>query len=104
MPGVAPTVLFPNYTSDGTNISIPISSLPGLSAAEAHPTTGDGREVLRILIETAYQQFKALSTKPTRMTFVKQSQSGVSEDVNRQPYNLSFEIANDPTLVAIAGD
>lgn len=41
----------PGYTSDGTNITIPIADIPGLTAPEAHTTTGDVRKLLYHLLE-----------------------------------------------------
>ncbi len=38
MAAITPNTLFPNMTSDGTNITIPITDLPGLTAAEVDPT------------------------------------------------------------------
>lgn len=66
----APTAIFPGYSSDGTNISIPISNLVGLSAAEAHATTGDFREVVLAVVRTAkaYLQGLASDSAPKAMS------------------------------------
>lgn len=45
-----PTNMWPGYTSDGTNITIPIAEIPGLSVAEANAVTGDWRDVFQALL------------------------------------------------------
>lgn len=49
--GKSPVEFIPNYSSDGTDITIPIASLPGLTAALADYATGDIRAVLACLLE-----------------------------------------------------
>lgn len=43
----APVNVWPGYTSDGANITIPISELAGLSVDEAGTVTGDWREIFQ---------------------------------------------------------
>jgi hypothetical protein len=50
-----PFLVWPGYSSDGTNITIPIADLPGLSAAEADATTGDWREILQAILRSSWQ-------------------------------------------------
>lgn len=45
-----PVRLLPSYTFDGTNLSFDIADLVGVSAAEAHATTGDWRDVTQGLM------------------------------------------------------
>lgn len=52
----APSEYILNYSSDGTNITIPIASLTGLTAEAAHPTTGDIRTVLKAILATVKGQ------------------------------------------------
>lgn len=47
---IAPTDLLPSYTFDGTSLSFNIADLVGVSAAEAHTTTGDWRDVTQGLM------------------------------------------------------
>jgi hypothetical protein len=62
-----PTLLWPSYSSDGTNITIPIAAIDGLTAAEADATTGDWRSIMLSLISTAHRYYDGLDTadKPT---------------------------------------
>jgi len=45
-----PTAWIPSYDSDGTNITIPIASLPGLVSGDADPATGDIRKIVYALL------------------------------------------------------
>lgn len=58
----APTSLFPGYTSDGTNITIPIAALQGLTAAEAHTSTGDWRQIVLAFLSSLYSHYAGLAT------------------------------------------
>jgi hypothetical protein len=77
MADIAPTVLFPGFelvSANGTvtadSIVIPLADLPGLTAAEANPTTGDGREIARQLDIAIHEAYAGLSSeaRPTAMT------------------------------------
>lgn len=75
-----PTDYFAGYTSDGTNITIPIASISGLTAAEADAGTGNGSEVVNKLIETAQATILAA-------------------DAADRPANLAFENATLPLFI-----
>lgn len=47
---------------------IPLTSLPGLTAEEANPTTGDGREVVRVFLSTVSTNLSALPSEPVGMS------------------------------------
>jgi hypothetical protein len=66
----APTELWPSYTSDGTNITIPIAAIDGLTAAEAHTTTGDWRSIMLSLVSTAHRHYDELATADKPLAFV----------------------------------
>jgi hypothetical protein len=53
-----PGFVIPGYSSDGTNITLPIASLIGLSAAEADAITGDWREILQAILLRAVEYHK----------------------------------------------
>jgi hypothetical protein len=64
--GSTPPVVYPtsfppsevDISSDGTNITIPIASLPGLTAATANATTGDLRQLLQSLMFLFHQRYE----------------------------------------------
>ena len=65
-----PTLLWPDYTSNGTSITIPIAALDGLTAAEAHTDTGDWRSIMLSLIATAHRYYDELITADKPVAFV----------------------------------
>lgn len=96
MATVRPTQLFPGYTSDGTNLTIPLASMPKLTAANAHPATGNAADVLWALIDAALDNLNALApeAKPTKMTLTKTNPTvvpGGNGAVNQQ-YSFSTQL------------
>ena len=57
----APTALFAGYSSDGTNITIPLANIPGLTAAEADATTVDWRSIFLSMCNTVLTHYDALA-------------------------------------------
>lgn len=47
----APLAFIDNFDSDGTNITIPIASLPGLTSDLANPNSGDIRAVITCILD-----------------------------------------------------
>ncbi|ANV92032.1 hypothetical protein [Picosynechococcus sp. PCC 8807] len=75
-------------------IFIPLASLAGLSAVEANATTGDGREVVRNLVETAVSaQLAAIAADatvaPQNFGVVKSNPVGSGIDTYNQSYQIS---------------
>lgn len=106
MAKILPTDLFTGYSTDGTNITIPLTAIPGLTAGEADAATGNGAEILRLICETAYTKIEALSTndRPTQMTWSKPAVQGLGAGVNRQNYTFGFNFGVDATAVNIADE
>ncbi|MDJ0661570.1 MAG: hypothetical protein QNJ42_19095 [Crocosphaera sp.] len=106
MAAITPATIFPNLTSDGTNITIPITDLAGLTAAEVDPSTGNGAELLRIICETAYTKINALDTanQPTQMRWSKPPAQGITAGVNRQDYTFGFNYSVDATAVNMVAE
>ena len=65
---IIPTDLFPSYTYGTGTLSIDISDLEGLDAAEADAVTGDGRKVAYHLIKQIHAAIDAMAQadKPNR--------------------------------------
>jgi len=55
---LSPGYVIEGYSSDGTNIIIPIASLVGLTAAEADAITGDWREILQAILLKAVEHHR----------------------------------------------
>lgn len=106
MADILPSALFPTMTSDATAITIPYADLAGLTQTEADVTTGDGREIARILVESIVTAITNLSTenKPTKMTVTKANPLGISTDVVRQSYTLAFDVSLSQATVGLVGE
>jgi hypothetical protein len=104
-----PTSMWPSYTSDGTNITIPIAALDGLTAAEANATTGDWRSIMLAFCSTAYRHYSELATadKPAMFTASMPTISPVTQGslagTFRTTYSLVFnneycipDVADEP--------
>ena len=64
-----PQTWIPNWTSDGTNITVPIASFPQMTAAEASTSTGDIRKVMFAIVDQLVNAYnaKALADRPAKM-------------------------------------
>ena len=93
MPVIRPTALFSGYLADSSTVTIPLSSLPVLTAAEADETTGDGREVIRAIIDAATVALEAMpaASRPTFFSITRGSIAGVTPTSIRRTYTISFE-------------
>jgi len=91
----APTSLWPSYTSDGTNITIPIAALDGLTAAEAHTSTGDWRSIMLSICSTAYRHYSELATadKPTMFIASMPTITPVSSGTLAGTFKTTFSFA-----------
>lgn len=58
----SPTNWISGYSSDGTNMVIPIASLSYLSAGQCNATTGDVRQIVFAIQETIYQKWITIPT------------------------------------------
>ena len=83
-------------------IFIPLGSLPGLTAAEADPYTGDVRKIMYELNRIVFARFTALDPegRPTKFTITRATPSGVNATTIRQSYITSFDLAIDNVDVA----
>lgn len=92
----APTSIWPSYSSDGTNITIPIAALDGLTAAEANASTGDWREIALAFSHTLYRHYYGLAAADRPDGFVTTPPrhipitSGDFEGGFRITYSLDF--------------
>lgn len=68
-----PSTWIPNWSEDGTNITVPIASFPQMTAEEADATTGDIRKVVFALADKIYEAWNATASadRPTKMLISK---------------------------------
>lgn len=106
MADITPSAVFPNMTADATGITIPYTDLAGLTQVEANPATGDGREVLRVILNSAVSAINALAPEalPSRMTVTKGNPTGIGADQIRQAYSLTFDVSFDASGVAMVSE
>jgi hypothetical protein len=81
-----PLDLFVGYSSDGTSITIPISSVIGLTAEEADVTTGDWREVLQAILLRAVEHHRSFTWSEQLRTY---NAFGMNQ-LNNSTYNRYF--------------
>lgn len=92
----APTAMWSGYSSDGTNITIPIAALPGLTSDEANASTGDWRNIVLALVSKAYDYYASLPAADRPAAFVPAPpttypvSSGDLEGTFRTVYQLTF--------------
>jgi len=88
-----PTVYLSAYDfTGGTDMVIPISCTPEITAAEADATTGDIRAIMFGLLEQVYSVWYALATadKSTKMTITRsQSINQITSYITRS-YTYTF--------------
>ena len=72
-------------------IFIPLESIPGLTEAECHPTTGNGNEVVHKLLTEIYANYSTLPSKPTKLDIIY-GESQVSDVRRRLDFSLSFMV------------
>jgi hypothetical protein len=85
------------------SIAIPLASLPGLTAAEASPTTGDARELMLALITAAYLEHSTLPDPSTKMQ-IQRSEVATGDATRRLDYSISFFVEVPTTAYAMQAE
>ena len=99
-----PTGIYPDYkyTSDassglaGEGVFIPLTSIPGLSAAEASDSPvgdGDYRKLIYGLVSQAESAINSLEEKPEKLNASKSGLTFVDDDTARRNYSFTFNFA-----------
>lgn len=104
MPNVTPAALFTGYEllaatdpAPAEGIFIPLTAFSGgggeLTAANADPSTGDGRKVVYEFVETVNRKIAALdaASKPRFMTISRSETRGNAADSITRSITLKFE-------------
>lgn len=97
-----PTAHWSGYSSDGTNMTLPLAAFPQISTAEAHTSTGDHRNILYGILHQAYADYNAAETadKPTKMTVRKSTSVNDATGVTTVTFSLEFKMDGGPTNVS----
>lgn len=87
-----PTGWFPSWSEDGTNITVPLASFSGLTAAHADAAGGDIREIIYAILETCWAKFEGLAAaaRPTMMIIKKDSSSNEIDSSVTHKYTFEF--------------
>lgn len=87
-----PQTWFTGLTDDGTDLTIPIASIPELTAAEIDSATGDIRKMLYAIAELAWTKWSALPTvdRPTKMTLSKSASVNATTGLVTNTYTFTF--------------
>ena len=87
-----PSTWLPNWSEDGTNITVPLATFPEMTAGEADASAGDIRKVLFAVSEKLYDAWNntASADRPTQINIAKASSLNVSTGVVTNTYTLRF--------------
>lgn len=88
-----PPTWLPGWSEDGTNITLPIASLPELTAAEADADTGDIRKVMYALMSKMQAVWDALPSadRPTRMTLYHTASVDPTSGIITHSFTATFK-------------
>lgn len=93
-----PTDLFPAFEyleatdpAAADSIAIPLTALGGLTAAEANPTTGDGRELMLSLLTSAFLEYSTLPEPSSKMT-IEKSETVTGTNTRRLEFAVTFNV------------
>jgi hypothetical protein len=90
---VNPASWLASWSEDGTDITVPIASITGLTAAMADGTTGDIRDVLMLLLDELYEYQEAITpagAKPEKM-LITRSDTGGGDAELKTVFKVTFQ-------------
>ncbi len=99
-------LLAANGTATAQSIAIPLTALPGLSAAEANATTGDVRKGARAILAALHAAYldEAEADRPQRMELSRNTYVDDAADTTTRTYQARFvvevgeeEVADEPS-------
>ena len=87
-----PSTCLPNWSENGTDITVPIATFPELTSAEADATTGDIRKVMFAILEKVHTHFAALdpADRPQRMVIAKTVNVNPDTGIVTNVYQFTF--------------
>jgi len=94
-----PTAWIANYSSNDTNMTLPIASFSGLTAAEANTTTGDICNIVKEILEVIYaaQQDLDSADRPTKMSVARLTTTDDGTGIVTRQFTVTFTCSS-PTL------
>jgi len=94
-----PTAWIASYSSDGTNMTLPIASFSGLTVAEAATADGDICNIVKEILEVIYaaQQALASADRPTKMTVARLTTTDDGTGIVTRQFTVTFTCSS-PTI------
>jgi len=91
-----------NWSEDATNITIPIASVPEITAAEADGATGDMRKCIYALLAKFYAFWLTIpvADRPANMTIYRSTSTNDVTGEITQTFQFQFKVTNTGTEVA----
>lgn len=88
-----PTTWIPDWSEDGTDISVPIASFPELTAAEADAATGDIRKICFALCKKLSDAWYALAAadRPAKMSINRSISVDSATGIQTQTISFTFK-------------
>ena len=85
-----------SWSEDATNITIPIASIPEITAAEADGTTGDMRKCIYAILAQAFSAWNGFTdaSKPEMME-IGCEHALIDATTIRRSYRLTFRVDKD---------
>ena len=89
-----PTTWLPNWSEDGTSITVPLATFPRLTAAEADAVDGDIRKIVFALVDQLVSAFLATAAddRPGKMTLSRQTLPDDLTGAVRRVYQFAFDL------------
>lgn len=97
-----PTSWLPDWSEDETDITLPIASLPQLTAAEADAVTGDIRKIAFAIVDKLYAVWMDTATadRPSKLTLTRGTSVNDQTGVILRSYTFQFELGSVSEEVA----
>ena len=88
-----PSTWIPNWSENGSDITVPIATFPEMTDAEADATTGDIRKVLFAIMEQLWAKWLATATadRPAKMTINRGTSTDDRTGVVTKQFTLVFK-------------
>lgn len=93
---IVPTDWLTSWAEDATDITLPLASVAGLTAAEADAATGDIRKITYSLLDTLWTKWAGLAEadRPAKMRLKKVSRQDPVSGLVTHDFTFSFITAS----------
>jgi thymidylate kinase len=98
---LSPAAWIADWAEDGTDITIPLASLPETDATEADGSTGDFRKVMLAWMEAVYQHYNGLATADRPVKMVVNRSTSVNDTTNAITRTYAVALICEPSVGGI---